>query len=113
MNPQPINAPTLEVCPDTKNVTKAICKMVGCRNVIEQKATGRPRHFCTNACKQAWYRKPGQDERLAMRNEHTKRINAHRALDATGFAGYGGAGDAPGVPAHARDIRIIDGKVLR
>jgi endogenous inhibitor of DNA gyrase (YacG/DUF329 family) len=112
MSTQPITPASLVVSPDEKNVTKLICKMPGCRNPVEQKATGRPREFCSNACKQAWYRKPTADEKLAQRNERTYRINKYRGLDATGFGGYGGVGDAGGVP-RARDIRIVDGKVLR
>jgi len=84
--------------------------MVGCRNPIEEKATGRPREFCSNACKQKWFRKPTADERLARRNTRIYRLNAYRALDASGFAGYGGAGDAGGVPRRASHIRILEPK---
>lgn len=110
MSTQPMPPASLEVCQHEKFVTKLpVCKMPGCRNPVDQKATGRTREFCSNACKQAWYRKPTSDQKLAQRNERTARLTRHYALDATGFRGCGGP-TTDGVP---REIRIVQGKVQR
>lgn len=110
MNSQAMTPASAELSLDEETVTKLVCKMVGCRNPVEQKAAGRPREFCSDACKQKWYRKPTRDERLAQRNERTARLTRHYALDASGFRGCGGPGEL-NVPK-AKSIRVVGGRAF-